>query len=56
MVQLGDMNVDGMIADITARLKIINVGTHFRPGNILYRLAKLSLNPEYKLSVIRDIC
>ncbi len=57
MMELGDMYVDCTVADFPYGTEVIDIGTDFRPGNILKSFAgEFRLNPFNELDEIADIC
>ena len=55
MMELGDMDVDRTIPDLTVVPEKIHVRTDLGPSDIAYRLGKLSFNPFDELDQVADI-
>ena len=55
MMELGDMDVDRTIPDLTVVPEMIHVRTDLGPGDITYRLGKLSFDPFDELDQVADV-
>jgi len=57
MMELGDMDVDGTVADFPYCTEIIDIGTDLCPGNILNCFTgEFRLNPFNELDEVADVC
>ncbi len=55
MMELGDMDVDRTVPDLTVVPEMIHIRTDLGPGNIAHRLFKLSLDPFNELDQVADV-